>query len=157
VDHAEIIKSCNAKAEGVGLAELTPAERTVVLVSWAHFEVELGGLSAYFYNSAGDHAAETVTALGAVGAVEAATALKAAMARFPGGSPPVDRERRATAWRAVSESLDPLDDEFGRDHPDVFSRLCAFMSPEEDGSRQAAPLGSAAITAPPGRIACASR
>jgi hypothetical protein len=96
-------------------------------VSRANFEVELGGLSAFFYNSAGDHTAETVSALESVGAAHAAMALQAAMARFPGGSAPADREQRYAGWKAVSESLGPLELEFGRDKPDVFSRLCSFI------------------------------
>jgi len=115
-------------AERVDLARLSTTERIVVLVSRANFEVELGGLSAFFYNSAGNYAAETLLALETVGAVHAAAALRAAMALFPGGSPAADRERRYTAWRTVAASLGSLDQEFGRDKPDVFSRLCSFIA-----------------------------
>jgi len=48
-------------AERVDLARLSTTERIVVLVSRANFEVELGGLSAFFYNSAGNYAAERYT------------------------------------------------------------------------------------------------
>jgi hypothetical protein len=121
------MNSCDEKAQRVGLAALTDAERTVVLVLRANFEVELGGLSALFYNSAGDHATETVPALEAVGAKKAAAALRAAMAKFHGGSPSADRELRYPAWQEVSESLGSLDAAFSRDEPDVFSRLCSFI------------------------------
>jgi hypothetical protein len=121
------MNSCDEKAQRVGLAALTDVERVVVLVSRVNFEVELGGLSAFFYNAAGDHAAETVPALEAVGARNAAEALRAAMAKFPGGSPPADRQLRHRGWQHVSESLGPLDTSFTRDEPDVFSRLCAFI------------------------------
>ena len=94
VDHAAVMNSCDEKAQRVGLAALTDAERTVVLVSRVNFEVEVGGLSAFFYNSAGDYAAETVPALEVLGAKKAAAALRAAMAKFPGGLPPADRELR---------------------------------------------------------------
>ena len=127
MDHAAVMTSCDAKVQRVGLAALTDAERVVVLVSWANFEIELGGLSAYFYNSASDHAAETVLALEVIGAKKAASALRAAMAKFPGGSPPTDRERRHLSWRQVSESLGALDAEFYAERPDVFSRLCTFI------------------------------
>ena len=127
MDHAAVMNSCDAKALRVGLAALTDAERVVVLVSRANFEVELGGLSAFFYNSAGDHAAETLPALEAVGAGQAAAALRDAMARFPSGAPPADREARYAGWRQVSESLGALDAEFYREQPDVFSRLCSFI------------------------------
>jgi hypothetical protein len=127
VDHAAVMNNCDEKAKRLGLAALTDAERIVVLVSWVNFEVELGGLSTFFYNSAGDHAAETVPALEAVGAVKAAAALRAAMATFPGGALPADRDLRYPAWQQVSESLGSLDTTFNRDNPDVFSRLCVFI------------------------------
>lgn len=127
MDHAAVMNSCDEKAQRVGLAALTDAERVVVLVARANFEVELGGLTAFFYNSAGDHAAETVPALEAVGAMKAAEALRAAMAEFRGGTPAADREFRYPAWQQVSESLTSLDAAFGHDEPDVFSRLCSFI------------------------------
>jgi hypothetical protein len=127
MDHAEVMNSCDAKAERVGLAHLGRAERVIVFVSRANFEIELGGLSGFFYNSAGDHAAETVPALEAVGAKHAATALRAAMALFAGASSPPDRQQRYAAMQAMSGSFGKLDSEFASDEPDVFSRLCLFI------------------------------
>jgi hypothetical protein len=136
VDHAAVMNSCDAKVQRVGLAALTDVERVVALVSWANFEVELGGLSSFFYNSAGDHVAETVPALEAVGARKAAAALRAAMGKVPGGSSPEDRELRYLAWQQVSGSLGPLDTAFTRDKPDVFSRLCAFIDAHQAELRE---------------------
>ncbi|MFO0899102.1 MAG: DUF4375 domain-containing protein [Pirellulales bacterium] len=127
MNHAAVMNSCDEKAQRVGLAGLTEAERVVVLVSRANFEVELGGLSSFFYNSAGNHAAETVPALEAVGATKAAAALRTAMDKFPGGCPPADRELRYPGWQQVSDSLESLTTAFGRDEPDIFSRLCPFI------------------------------
>jgi Domain of unknown function (DUF4375) len=127
MDHAEIMNGCSDKAERVGLAGLNAAERVVHLASWANFEIENGGMWQFFDNSAGDHAAETVTALETVGAVRAAAALKAAMAGFPGGSPSADREERFAGLQAVSESLNSFDREFYAESPDVFSRVCSFI------------------------------
>ncbi len=127
MNHAAVMNSCDEKAQRVGLAALTEARRVVVLVSRANFEVELGGLSSFFYNSAGDRAAETVPALEAVGATKAAAALQTAMAKFPGGCPPADRELRQPGWQQLSDSLEALDTAFSQDVPDVFSRLCAFI------------------------------
>ena len=42
--------------------------------------------------------------------------------------PAADRDRRYTGWRTVAASLGSLDQEFGRDKPDVFSRLCSFIA-----------------------------
>lgn len=115
MDYAAIMKSCDRKARRAGLAALTESERIVVLVSRANFEIELGGFSAFFYNSAGDHAAETVSALESVGAIRASAALRNAIGEFAGGAPPTDRE------------LGRIDDEFYSEQPDVFSRLCSFI------------------------------
>jgi hypothetical protein len=127
MDHAAVMNNCSAKAERIGLARLTAAERVVYLASSANFEIELGGFSGFFYNSAGDHAAESARAMEAIGALHAAQALRSAMARFPGGIYPADRRQRYKSWRAISESLVSLDQEYGREDPDVFSRLCIYI------------------------------
>ena len=129
MDHAAIMNGCDAKAKRVGLAPLIDAERVVVLVSRANFEIELGGLSGFFYNSAGDRAAETVAALEAVGATRSAAALRATNALFPNSNPPTDREERYVSWQKLTDanSLGHLDRAFGEENPDVFSRLCSFI------------------------------
>jgi len=131
VDHAGVMNSCDAKAQRVGLAPLTAAEQVVVLVSRANFEIEVGGLDAFYYNSAGDETVATVVALEAVGATEAASTMRAANALFPGGSPPYDREKRFDALEVVRKlperPLTSLETKVGRDNPDLFSRLCSFI------------------------------
>jgi len=134
------MNSCDAKAQRVGLARLATAERVVVLVSRANFEIELGGLDAFYYNSAGDQAGATVAALEAVGAIEAAATLRTANALFPGGSPPRSREERFDALEFVrklpNRPLSSLEREIGRDKPDVFSRLCSFIEAYADELRE---------------------
>lgn len=129
MDHAEIMNSCSDKAQREGHDALNEVERVVVLVSWVKFEVALGGLDTFYYNSAGDQAVPTVDALEAVGATRAAKALRAANALFPGGSPPRDREKRFDGLVAVrelpNEPLEILEREF--DTGELFSQLCAFM------------------------------
>jgi hypothetical protein len=127
VDHAAVMNCCMEKAQRVGLAALTEIERVVVLVSSANFEIDLGGLSAFFYNSCGDHAADTIPALEKVGAIRASAALRAAMGKFPGGVPPTDRDLRYAGWQQVHSSLGEFDTEFSLDKPDIFARLCSFI------------------------------
>jgi hypothetical protein len=130
VDHAEVMNRCDAKARHAGLAYVGAAEPVVVLVSRASFEIELDGLDSFFYNSAGGEAVPTVAALEAVGATRAAAALRAANGLFPGGSP-WDRAERFEGLEVVrrlpGDPLAALEREFGRDEPDVFSRLCSFI------------------------------
>lgn len=103
----------------------------VVLVSRANFEIQLGGLDAFFYNSAGNEAVSTVAALEAVGATRAASALRAANALFPGGAPPRHRQKRFAGLEVVRKlpkrPLTSLEKKVGRDEPDVFSLLCSFI------------------------------
>ena len=131
MDHAGVMNSCDAKAHRLGLNRLTTAERIVVLVSRANFEIELGGLDVFYYNSAGDEAVPTVDALEAVGATQAASTLREANALFPGGSPPRDREKRFASLEVVrrlpKRPLSSLESKFGGDEPDVFSRLCDYI------------------------------
>lgn len=136
MDHATVMNNCDAKAGRVGLAALSDIERVVALVSTVNFEVELGGLSSFFYNSAGDHAGETVLALEAVGAVYAAKALREAVASIPDGISSSDRVRRYTWWQGASDSLAMLDEVFAQDRPDVFSRLCSYIDLHADELRE---------------------
>jgi hypothetical protein len=129
MDHAHVMNSCDAKAQDVGLTALTPIERVVFLVSHANFEIELGGISSFYYNNAGDHAMETVAALKAIGARKAASALRAANALFPNETPPTDRKERYDALQllAVEDGFAKFDSRFAGENPDVFSRLCSYI------------------------------
>jgi hypothetical protein len=134
------MNSCDAKAVRVGLSRLAVAERVVVLVSRANFEIELGGLDAFYYNSAGDDAVPTVAALEAVGAIQAASTLREANALFSGGSPPRDREKRFAGLEVVrklpNRPLTSLEKKVVRDEPDVFSRLCRFIEAHANDLRE---------------------
>jgi hypothetical protein len=140
MDHAAVMNACDKKAEKLGLSALTSVERTVVLVSIANFEIELGGLTSFFYNTAGNAAQATVAALVDIGAERAAFALRRANALFPGGNPAVDRERRFKDYKKLMESDDrafnEMDSEFYAEDPDVFSKLCTFIDAHADELRK---------------------
>jgi hypothetical protein len=125
------MNSCDTKAQRVGVSRLAAVERVVVLVSRANFEFELGGLDAFYYNSAGNYAVATVDALLAVGAKRAASTLQKANALFPGGSPPRGRYKRQASLEIVRKlprrPLTSLENKIGSDEPDVFSRLCSYI------------------------------
>jgi hypothetical protein len=134
------MNSCDAKAQRVGLSRLTVVEQVVVLVSRANFEIELGGLDAFYYNSAGDEAVPTVVALEAVGAINAAASLREVNGLFPDGSPPRDREKRFAGLEVVRKlpkrPLASLENKVGGDEPDVFARLCSFIEAHAKELRQ---------------------
>jgi hypothetical protein len=94
VDLGVLLNAIDRKRLASGASDLTDAERVLFHVSALFFEVDLGGFSGYFYNSAGNHAAEAIAALDAIEARHTADIVRAACALFPLGSPPRDREAR---------------------------------------------------------------
>jgi hypothetical protein len=64
------------------------------LVGELEAEVNNGGFDQFFFNSAGDEAAETIEALEVIGAHRTAAILRRACATFPGAMPPTDRDAR---------------------------------------------------------------
>ena len=126
MDYAAVMNSCDRKFDQQGLASLAEAERVVALVSRANFEIELGGISSFYSNSAGDYAVETVAALDAIHATGAASALREANSMFQ-NSPPQDREQRLKELQAIFNQLGSLDNKYYAENPDVFSRLCAYI------------------------------
>ena len=128
MDHAAVMNSCDAKAHRMGLDKLTSTERIVTLLSHANFEIECGGMSQYFYNSAGERATEALAALKEVGAMRAAAALQAALALFPAGITTTGTDERfCEVLNQVSDELNNLTSEFYAERPDVFSRLCTYI------------------------------
>jgi hypothetical protein len=127
VDIARLINEADAKRAAKGLSRLSPVERVLSLVSHAYFEVELGGLSTFYYNSAGRYAVESVAALRAIGATRFARVLERANRLFPGGAPPRGRVARYAALQRLSAEaqrrLERLEDEpFEQDHLDLLER-----------------------------------
>jgi hypothetical protein len=76
------------------LARLTPGQRSVWAVEQLQLEMGNGGIEQYFYNSAGDTAPEALLGLRAIDAPKFARPLEQAIALFPGGKVPRDRDAR---------------------------------------------------------------
>lgn len=93
-------------------ADLARLER----IFWLQTEINNGGLFQYFYNSVGDHAAETLADLKAIGATKTAAVLEEAMARFPQGKPNPDRVLR-------QRQLQRLESLTGREFDDLDQRF----------------------------------
>ena len=107
--------------------ELSPEERVFLHVWELEAEVNNGGFDQYFINSSGDHAAEVVGSLEAIGAVQAAAiAKKAISVAFGNSPPPEDEEARDSAMRALPEEkleqLSACDNEFYL-YPDNLTEL----------------------------------
>jgi hypothetical protein len=140
MDHAAVMDGCDGKGDRVGLDKLTPLERTISLVSRFNFEVELGGLGTFYYNSAGQHAIEIVKALKAIGAKQAAAALESANRLLPLGQ----ADRDSTQWHDTLRALanaapcpfDPFEAAIAEESPDVFCKLCAFIDQHAEELRE---------------------
>ncbi len=95
-----------------GLQQLPEHTRDLYVVQYFRREFELGGLEYYFYNTASDHAFETVDALRAMNAPETADILQQAFDVFPQGRPS----------REVTKRQDVLDD-LTTDQQELLTRL----------------------------------
>lgn len=97
----------------------------VDLIDALEGEVNNGGFHQYFYNSAGDKAAETVQALEVVGAFAMADIVKRATQKFPYGMPPKNRFERQDILLGAYPSaaaFRELDEEFYK-YPDDLAAL----------------------------------
>ena len=86
------------------------------LIDAVEDEVNNGGFDQFFFNSAGDEAAQIIQALEAVGASKTAAIVRKACAKFPGGMPPTDRFIRQEVLLDVvspdSEAFEQEDSDF---------------------------------------------
>ncbi len=99
---SEAVWAREAKHGYLGLSE---PERVFLCVWNLEAEVNNGGFSQFFENSAGDNALATPGALRQVGAPEMAALLEQAMEPFGTPGPPADREKRWKAMERLPESV----------------------------------------------------
>ena len=104
------------KIEERGWDHLTDTERRLVAVQALEAEVYDGGFDQYFFNSTGDDAEVALAGLKEMGSSASAPLLERAMAVFPGGKPPTDRQKRWKVMDEIRSSSKPVwnkcDDEF---------------------------------------------
>jgi len=120
------------KAESRGESSLSEVERRLCAVHGLDGEVNNGGFHQYLWNSTGDEAEVALAGLKDMGATAAAAALERAMAEFPGGKPPADRERRQEAMDEIESRSNPVwdscDDEFYNCEEDIGALCLAYAS-----------------------------
>jgi hypothetical protein len=95
----EMMKGLNADQEDALIADLPDPLRVMWLLNWMSFEVMLGSLLGYFYNSHGRHARLAVEALREIGATDMASVLER-------GSESMDLHR--AAWTANRARRRPI-------------------------------------------------
>lgn len=96
---------------GEGVADLTEAELTVFCIDGLERDVNNGGFSQWFFNSAGDQARETVDALERVGASHTAGLVRRSLEPFGPDGPSRDWEARRDQLEEIGEGADTLWDE----------------------------------------------
>jgi hypothetical protein len=110
-----------------GFQALTAAERVVYCVDELEREVNNGGFDQFFFNSSGDVAEDTVAALEAISAQKAASIVRRAMARLPGGTAPRDRNQRQQVMAQASANWEDLDEEYYSYPDDLTALLRAYV------------------------------
>jgi hypothetical protein len=92
---------------------LSPAQRLLVAFGELRTEVNNGGFDQYFFNSAGDHATEALTAARAAQADDVADLLERAMASLVGGYKGDRDERQAVLIDDTAEgAFEQLDSKY---------------------------------------------
>jgi hypothetical protein len=109
------------------LSVLSEPEQVFVCVWQLEAEVNNGGFSQFYYNSAGDNAVSTVPALERISALHTAAIVGKANALFPGG-PAADRDSRQTALDKLNDSaFEDLDEAFLAYADDLSELLFTFV------------------------------
>ena len=88
---------------GQQIARLTEAQKVFLIVENLEREVNNGGFNQFFFNSAGEFAHETVTALRAIGAFKTANVVLKAISVWPYQQVPKDRSKRRMMMEEMSE------------------------------------------------------
>ena len=101
----EIIERIHDKASSEGFASLTVNERFVWVVASADFETNLGGVSGYLYNSAGDHLPLLAAAFDAIGCPTLASRTRELIAALSTLCDPTDRESRGGTLDSADSAL----------------------------------------------------
>jgi hypothetical protein len=104
VDLFKVSEAVWAREAKYGFRALSNPERVFLCIWNLKAEVNNGGFSQFFDNSAGDHAAETPDALRMIGAAEMADLVERALAVFGASAPPANQEERLEAIEALPES-----------------------------------------------------
>jgi hypothetical protein len=106
----ELKDRIDRRIEGDGYDSLSVPEKTIHCVWWLEAEVNNGGFDQYFFNDAGDHAADTPVALERIGAPRAAAIVRQAIAIFPAPGPSPHRfSRQAQLERLPSSRRDEFE------------------------------------------------
>lgn len=116
----------------LGFEKLSPPEKVFQCVCGLEAEVNNGGVNQFYFNSAGDHAAETVKALETIGANHSADLVRQANALFGEAGPSPDRNTRQKQLDALGDAktkrMDEIEAAFMKYEDKLGQMLEAYVS-----------------------------
>lgn len=107
---------------------LTELEKVAALVSAVDFEISLGGLAGFYYNSSGNQCLETVAALETIGANKAAVALLRSVQLFPNTTRVSQRDYRQEHLLDLSDEFRAIEAEYEKQDPSVWELLTSYVN-----------------------------
>ncbi|QCW98861.1 DUF4375 domain-containing protein [Aggregatimonas sangjinii] len=100
----EIDTYLNKKSKyGKEIEKLNSSQRILLIIENLEREINNGGFHQFYWNSSGDYAMETVTALKQIGAIKTARVVKKANDQFPNGFVPEGRDERSEILDLISK------------------------------------------------------
>jgi hypothetical protein len=93
---------------GKEIERLTESQKTVLIVENLEREINNGGFNQFFFNSSGDFAHETVTALRTIKAFKTADIVSKSISAWPNQKVPKDRKKRQELLEEIAENADKV-------------------------------------------------
>lgn len=123
----------------LGYDKLSRPEKVFVCIWGLEGEVNNGGFDQYYFNSAGDHALDTVESLEAIGAKHTANLVRQANALFGETGPSPDRFARQKQLDALGDAktkkLNEIEEEFFRYEDELGQLLESYVSKNAEAFR----------------------
>ena len=128
----EINSFLNAKCDyGSKIERLNPSQKTFLLIENLEREVNNGGFDQFYFNSSGDFANETISALREIEAFKTAEIVRKANSEFKKGNVPKNQTERQNEQEIVREKAietwNKCDEQFYRYEDDISSLLIKFV------------------------------
>ena len=128
----EIDSFLNVKCDyGKKIERLNASEKTFLLIENLETEVHNGGFDQFYFNSSGDFANETVTALKEIGAFKTAEIVRTANSEFKNGNVSKIRIERQNEQEIIrekaTETWNKCDELYYRYEDDLSSLLIKFV------------------------------
>jgi len=118
---------------------LTKPEANIFLIEELESEINSGGFDAFFWNSYGDLANETLVALKEIKSCKWSDIFERAMAQFPDSEVPKNRDKRQEVMGKIEDTTEDawnkLDDEFCDYEEDIHKLLIDYIESNSENFR----------------------